>query len=156
MGFRAPTKRAPETGGSHGYQRRHKRQAWNAKAATATNKKPVCKHRSLSTPPLLGGCATCHCQGPQIQGQLPWENTQPQAVATSCWPLPLQAHPALCTFPSPCPVWARTPESAAPLTPSCLSGNRSPQVTYTQRRGQIQSWSPGAVRTKKRKGNFSQ
>ena len=29
-------------------------------------------------------------------------------------------------------------------------------MTYTQRQGQIQSWTPGAVRTKKRKGNLSQ
>ena len=34
--------------------------------------------------------------------------------------------------------------------------NRCPQMTYMQRRGQIQSWTPGAVRTKKRKGNLSQ
>ena len=46
------------------------------KAAAATTKKPVCKHRSLSTPPLLGACAACHCQGPVIQGQLPGENTR--------------------------------------------------------------------------------
>ena len=35
-------------------------------------------------------------------------------------------------------------------------GNRHPQATYMQRQGQIQTWNPGAVRTKKRKGNFSQ
>ena len=29
----------------------------------------------LSTPPLQGACAACHCQGPVIQGQLPWEHT---------------------------------------------------------------------------------
>ena len=33
---------------------------------------------------------------------------------------------------------------------------RRPQVTYMQRQGQIQSWTPGAVRTKKRIGNLSQ
>ena len=31
-----------------------------------------------------------------------------------------------------------------------------PQATYTQRWGQIQSWTPGAVWTKKKKGNLSQ
>ena len=41
----------------------------------------------------------------------------------------------------PRPVWAE---------------NRQPQATYTQRQGQIQSWTPGAVWTKKRKGNLSQ
>ena len=75
-GFRAPPKRAPETGASRGYQRRHQRQAWDAKAAAAATKKPVCEHRSLSTPPLPEACAARHCQGPVIQGQLSRENTQ--------------------------------------------------------------------------------
>ena len=34
--------------------------------------------------------------------------------------------------------------------------NRCPQATYIQRQGQIQSWTPEAVRTNKRKENFSQ
>ena len=80
----------------------------------------------------------------------------PQAVTTSCRSLPLQARPAFHTPPSPPPEWARAPKSAASLTPPCLSGNRCPQATYTQRWGQIQSWTPGAVQTKKRKGNLSQ
>ena len=61
---------------SHGYQRRHQRWAWNAKADAAAIKNPVCKHRSLSTTPLLGACAARHCQGPVIQGQLPQENAR--------------------------------------------------------------------------------
>ena len=80
-GFRVPLKGAPETGVSRGYQRGPQRRAWDAKAAAAATKKPVCKHRSLSTPPLQGDCAACHCQGPVIQGQLPWEN----AWCTSDW-----------------------------------------------------------------------
>ena len=71
-----PLKRAPETGVSHGYQHGPQRRAWDAKAAAAANKKPVCKHRSLSTLLFPGGCAACHCQGTMIQGQLPRENTQ--------------------------------------------------------------------------------
>ena len=98
-GFRAPPKRAPETGTSRGYQRGPQRQAWDAKAAAAATKKPVCKHRSLSTPPLLGACAARHCQGPVIQGQLPWKNTRCASgwcnVMPSCRPLP--------------PEWARAP-----------------------------------------------
>ena len=50
--------------------------AWNTNAAAAATKKPVCKHRSLPIPPLLGACAARHCQGPMMQGQLPWENTR--------------------------------------------------------------------------------
>ena len=73
-GFRATPKRAPETGASRGYQRGPQRGAGDAKAAAAATKKPVCKHRSLSTPPLPGACAAHHCRAPVIQGQLPWEN----------------------------------------------------------------------------------
>ena len=51
--LRAPFKGAPETGASRGYQRGPQRWAWDTKAAAAATKKPVCKHRSLSTPPLL-------------------------------------------------------------------------------------------------------
>ena len=75
-GFRAPLKRAPETGVSCGYERGPHRRAGDAKAAAATTKKPVCEHRSLSTPPLPGACAARHGQRPVIQGQLPWENAQ--------------------------------------------------------------------------------
>ena len=77
----APLKGAPETGTSRAYQRGPQRRAWDAKAATAATKKPVCKHRSLSTLPLPGACTAHHCLGPVIQGQLPGENTQ----STSCW-----------------------------------------------------------------------
>ena len=73
-GFRAPPKRAPETGASRGYQRGPQRRAWDAKAASATTKKPVCEHRSLFTPSLSGACAARQCQAPMIQGQLPQVN----------------------------------------------------------------------------------
>ena len=126
-GLRAPLKGAPETGASRGYQRGLQRQAWDAKAAAAATKKPVCKHRSLSTPPLLGACAAHHCRGPVIQGQLSLENTQhasgccnvmPGSAATGC--------PTFHTPPSPEPDWARAPEAAAPLTLFCLSKEQMP------------------------------
>ena len=44
-------KGAPDTGTSHVCQCGTQRRAWDYKAAAAT-KKPVCKHRSLSTPNL--------------------------------------------------------------------------------------------------------
>ena len=74
-GIQSTAKRAPEMGTSFSYQHRHQGQAWNAKATAADTKKPVCKHRSLSTPPLPGACAARHCQGPVIQGQHPREST---------------------------------------------------------------------------------
>ena len=100
----APPKRAPETGVSRGYQRGPQRRAWDAKAAAATTKKPVCEHRSLSTPPLPGAYAAHHCQGPGIQGQLPrenarcasgWCNVTPASAATGS--------PRIRTPPSPRP-----------------------------------------------------
>ena len=90
-GFRALAKQAPETGGSCGYQHRHQRQAWHAMAAAAVTMKPVCKHGSLSIPPLLGVCAAHHCQDPMIQGQLPWENTR---CTSGCCNVKLASAPA--------------------------------------------------------------
>ena len=63
-------------GASRGYQGGHQRWAGDAKAAAAATKKPVCEHRSLSTPPLLGAGAARHCQAPVIRGQLPRENAR--------------------------------------------------------------------------------
>ena len=103
-GFRAPLKGAPETGMSSGYQRRPQRRAWDAKAAAAATKKPVCKHRSLSTPPLPEACAAHHCQGPVIQGQLPRENTR----SASGW---CNVTLASAAAGSPC---IRTPRSPQP------------------------------------------
>ena len=103
-GFRAPLKGAPETGVSRSYQRRPQRRARDAKAATATTKKPVCKHRSIFTPPLLGVCAARHCQGRVIQGQLPWENAR--CVSGWCNVTPASAaagSPRIRTPPSPRP-----------------------------------------------------
>ena len=126
-GLRAPLKGAPEMGVSHGYRRGPQRWAWNAEAAAAATKKPVCKHRSLSTPPLLGACAARHCQDPVIQGQLPWEN----ARCASGWcnvtlVSAATGSPCIRTNLSPRPEWARAPESAAPLTPSCLREEQTP------------------------------
>ena len=92
--FRAPPKQPPDSGASHGYQRGHQRRAGDAKAAAAATNKPMCKHRSLYTPPLPGACAARHCQGPVIQGQLPWENARRASgwcniMLASSVPLPL-------------------------------------------------------------------
>ena len=144
-------------GTSRGYQRGHQRRAWDAKP--------------LLPPPRSLCASTGH--SPHLPSQkpvqpatarLPWSRDNfpgrrhgaPQAGAKSPQPLPPQARPAHRSPPSPRPEWARGPESTAPLTPSCLRRNRCAQVTYTQRRVQIQSWTLGAVRTKQRKGNFSQ
>ena len=126
-GFRAPPKQDSEMGASCGYQCIHQRRAWDAKAAAAATKKPVCKHRSLSTPPLLGACAAHHCQGPMIQGQLTQENRRRASgwcnvtLASAAAGLPRIPYPSLPPACEPEP-----PESAAPLTPSCLGGEETP------------------------------
>ena len=144
-------------GASCGYQHGPQRRAWDATAAAAATKKPVCEHRSLSTPPLPGACAARHSQGPLIQGQLPLENTW---HASGCCNVMVASaatgSPHIHTPPYPRPEWARVPESAAPLTLFCLSEEQMPSGDLHAEAGPIQSWTPGAVWTKKRKGNFSQ
>ena len=99
----------PETGTSHGYQRGPQRWGGDAKpAAAAATKKPVCEHRSLSTPPLPGACAARHHQAPVIQGQLPWENTW---HASGCW----KVTPASAATGSP---WRLAPHPYPSLPPT--------------------------------------
>ena len=104
-GFRAPPKQTPEAGASRGYQRASQRWAGDPRAAAAATRKPVCEHRSLSTPPLPGAGAARHCQAPVIPGQLPREN----ALRTSgcCNVMPASAAAGsprlLRTAPSPRP-----------------------------------------------------
>ena len=93
-GFRALPKQASEMGASCGYQLGTQRRACNANAAAAATKKPVCKHRSLSTPPLPGASAARYCQGPVIQGQHPLENKRRAPGCCTIMPLPPQAHPS--------------------------------------------------------------
>ena len=104
-GFRAPPKRAPETGASRSYQCRHQRRAWNTKASAAATKKPVWKHRSLSTPPLLGACAARHCQCPVIQRQLPRENTWRTSGWCNVTPASAAAGSLRTPYPSLPPAW---------------------------------------------------
>ena len=80
-GPRTPSTRAPEMGVSRSYHLGPQRGAGTATTANFATKNPVCKHRSLSTPPFLGACAAYNCQDPVIQGQLPQKNTQ----CTSGW-----------------------------------------------------------------------
>ena len=99
-------------GASHGDQHGPQRRAGDAKAAPAASKKPVCEHRSLSTLPLPGACAACHCQGPGIQRQLPWENAQ----RASGW----------CNVTTPLTPQAR-PASSVPLPPRGLGEPEPPK-----------------------------
>ena len=97
----------------------------------------MCKHRALSSVSHPGACVTCHYQGPVIPGQLPpGEPGTPQAVATSSWPLPLQAHHAF--HPSPSPPSLSEPEP--PNHCSCnllLSGGRTEARGQSRCRGRV-------------------
>ena len=140
---------------SRGYQHGPQKRAWDAKAAAATTKKPVCKHRSLSTPPLPGACAARHCQGPVIQGQLPREN----ARRASGWCNVMLASaaagsPRIQIPPSPRPERARAPEAAAPLTPSCLSEEQTPSGDLRAEVGPNPKQNPGSCANKEEKGKF--
>ena len=96
------TVQTPETGASRGYQQRPQRWAGDTKAAAATTKKPVCEHRSLSTPPLPGAGAARYCQGPVIQGQLPRENSWRSSGCCNVTPASATAgSPHIHTPPSP-------------------------------------------------------
>ena len=100
------------------YQRGPQRQAWDAKAAAAATKKPVCKHRSLSTPPLPGDCVARHYQGPVIQGQLPPENAW---RASGCCNVTLASATAgspHILYPSLPPAWvSQSPRSSCFFNP---------------------------------------
>ena len=78
----------------------------------------------------------------------------PQAVAMSCWPLPLQAHPTFRTPPSPQPERARAPESAAPLTLSCLGEEQMPEGNLHAEAGPNTKQNPRSCVNKEKKGKF--
>ena len=59
------------------------------------------------------------------------------------------------SYRTPTERWQKTSDFPKGNKFPMYLGNRCPQETYTQRRHQIQSWNPGAVQTKKRKGNLS-
>ena len=138
-------------GTGRGYQRRPQRRAWDTKPAAAATKKPVCKYRSLSTPPLPGACAARHCQGPMIQGQLSRENTRRASGRCNIMLASAAAGSPCIPYPSLPPPWV----TQGPLIscyfnavlsaqgtddlrwPTCRGGAKSkaePQELWEQRR----------------------
>ena len=137
--LRVLPKWAPEVGVSSSYQCRPQRRAWDTKAAAAATKKPVCKHSSLSTPPLPEACAACHYQVPRIQGQLPRVNTW---YTSGC----CNITPATATAGSPHIRYA--PQPLAWVSQSCLiscyfnpflSEQRTDVLRQPTRRGETKS-----------------
>ena len=125
-------------GASHGYQRGHQWQAWNTKSATAATKKPVCKHRSLSTPPqepVQPATARVRWSRDNFPRRT---HSMPQAIATSCQSLPPQARPAFRTPPSP-PAWvSQSPVISCYFNP-ILTGQRTDDLRWPTCRGGAKS-----------------
>ena len=95
--------------------------------------------QSLSTPPLPGACAARHCQGPVIQGQLPWENA---LRASGCCNVMLASAAAgslrIHTPPSP-PAWvSQSPRISCSFNP-VLSGRGTDALRRPTRRGGAKS-----------------
>ena len=124
---------------SRGYQHGHNRRAWSTKAAAAATKKSVCKHRSLSTPPLLGACAAWHCQGAVIQRQLPRENAL-RASGYCNVTLASAASGSPCIpYPSLPPAWvSQSPLISCSFNP-VLSERRTDALRWPTRRGEAKS-----------------
>ena len=124
-----------EESASRSYQSGPQRRAWNAKAAAAATKKPVCKHRSLSTPPLPGACAARHYQGPVRQGQLPWENTRCASGCCNRTPTSATAGSPRIPYPSlPPSLMRQSPLIRYYFNPS-LSERRTDALRWPTRRG---------------------
>ena len=89
-----------------------------------------------------GSLAACHCQGPQIQGQLPQENTG--CASGCCNVTPASAAsgslhiPNMTTVPLPPPGMSKQepPNQLLLEPPPVWVGNRLLRVAYMQRRGQ--------------------
>ena len=140
----------------HGYQRRHQRCTWNAKpAAAAATKKPACKHRSLSTPPVPGACAACHCQGPVVQGQFPQGNTQCTSGCCNVMPASATAGSPHIPYPSLPTSWVRqSPLISCYFNPivSCLGREQTPSGNLHTEVGPNPKLNPRSCVNKEEKG----
>ena len=152
----APPKGAPEMGMSH----RPQRQAWNTNAAAAATKNPVCKHRSLSTPPLQEPVQPATARVPWSRDNIPRRtHSTPQAVATSHRPLPPQDHPTFQLW-LPYPYLPLAWVSKSSLISRCfnplLSGwEQMPEVNLHAEVGPKPNRNPRSCANKEEKGNFS-
>ena len=124
---------------SHAYQRRHQRQAWDTKAAAAATKKPVCKHRSLSTPPLPGACAARHCQGPVSQGQLPRENARRASGCCNITPASASVGSPHIPYPSFSLAWVSQSALISCSFNPILSGRATDAIRWPTHRGGAKS-----------------
>ena len=155
MGFIAPPKRAPETGASHAISTDTRdghemlRLLWQPPRSLCASPGHY-PHRPSREPVQL------------TTARVPWSrdnfpgrrHSTPQPVAKSWWPLPLQACPTFRTSPYPQPEWARAPQSAATLTPSCLGGEQTPSGVLPAEVGLNPKLNPRSCANKEEKGKF--
>ena len=140
---------------SCGYQHGHQRRAWNAKAVAAATKSPMCKHRSLSTPPLPGGCAAHHCQGTVIQGQLSKENTQHASGCCNVMPASASTGSPSVPYPSLPPAWVSQSPLISLSFNSLLSGwEQMPEGDLHAEAGPNPKVNPRSWVNKEEKGKF--
>ena len=141
-------------GASRSYRHRHQRWAWNTKAAAAVTKNPVCKHRSLSTPPLPGTCAALHCQGPMIQG-LPQENTRHTSGCCNITQASAVTGSAHIPYPSLAAAWvSQSPLISWSFNP-VLSEQRTDMLRWPTCRGVPNpKLNPRSCANKEQKGKF--
>ena len=102
-----------------------------------------------------------------VTASVPWSrdnfpkrtHSVPQAVATWWQPLPLQARPAFqlwLPYPYLPLAWvSKNTLQSHGYNPSCLGGKKMPECDLHTEVGKKPSWTPGAVKTKNKKGNFS-
>ena len=99
----------------------------------------MCKHRSLSTPPLPGACTVRHCQGPWITGQLPRENTR---LTSGCCNIMLASASAglpHIPYTSLPPAWVSQSPRISCSFNHLLSGRGTDTLSRTTRRGRAKS-----------------
>ena len=114
------------------------RPAGKSKAAAAATKKPVCKHRSLSTH-LPGACAAHHCQGPMIQGQLPQENKCHASSCCNVMPASAASDMHHIPYPSLPPDWVSQSPLISYYFNPVLSGRGTDALRWPIHRGRTKS-----------------
>ena len=113
----------------------------------------MCKHRSLSTPTLLGACAVLHCQGPVIQGQYPWENTWHTSGCCSVLPASATAGSHCIVYPSLPLAWvSQSPLISCHFNPT-LSGQGTDALRRPTCRGGAKSKAESVDRSSRQKIN---
>ena len=109
---------------SHSYQL-GSQMAWTTNTATIASKNPVCKRKSLPTPPwepVQHATARVLWSRDNFPGRT---HSTPQAVAMSCWPLLLQARPVFqlwLPYPSLSPAWVSKKDLISHCFNPLLSG----------------------------------